>query len=131
MKEGPLLDAKILVFGEYGIIKDSKALSIPYNYYQGGLHIGNLSDPEVKDSNQKLRAFFQYLQEKLKEQPELLQLDLYPFEKDLEAGLYFKSNIPEGYGVVSSGAVVAAIYERYAQNKITVLENLTRYKLCN
>jgi len=129
MKKGPLFYAKILLFGEYGIIKDSKGLAIPYNHYQGGLHIGDLSDPKVKDSNEKLRAFFQYLQEKQKEQPELLQLDLVQFEKDLQAGLYFKSNIPEGYGVGSSGAVVAAVYERYAQNKITVLENLTRDKL--
>jgi hypothetical protein len=29
----------------------------------------------------------------------------------------------------SSGALVAAIYDRYAQDKITVLENLTREKL--
>jgi mevalonate kinase len=31
--------------------------------------------------------------------------------------------------VWSSGALVAAIYDRYAQDKITVLENLTREKL--
>jgi mevalonate kinase len=31
--------------------------------------------------------------------------------------------------VGSSGALVAAIYDRYAQDKITVLENLTREKL--
>ena len=32
--KGPLFYAKILLFGEYGIIKDSKGLSIPYNYYR-------------------------------------------------------------------------------------------------
>ena len=35
--KGPLFFAKILLFGEYGIIKDSKGLSIPYNYYRGAL----------------------------------------------------------------------------------------------
>jgi mevalonate kinase len=40
--------------------------------------------------------------------------------------MYFDSSIP---GVGSSGALVAAIYDRYAQDKITVLENLTREKL--
>jgi len=129
MKKGPLFYAKILLFGEYGIIKDSKGLAIPYNHYQGGLQIGDLSDLQVKDSNNKLTAFFQYLKEQQALHPELLQLDLDQFEKDLQEGLFFKSNIPEGYGVGSSGAVVAAIYERYAQNKITVLENLTRDKL--
>jgi mevalonate kinase len=43
--------------------------------------------------------------------------------------MYFDSSIPQGYGVGSSGALVAAIYDKYAQNKITVLENLTREKL--
>ena len=31
--KGPLFFAKILLFGEYGIIKDSMGLSIPYNFY--------------------------------------------------------------------------------------------------
>ena len=35
--KGPLFFAKILLFGEYGIIKDSKGLAIPYNTYQGAL----------------------------------------------------------------------------------------------
>jgi len=34
-----------------------------------------------------------------------------------------------GYGVGSSGALVAAVYDQYATDKITVLENLTREKL--
>ncbi len=129
MKKGPLFYAKILLFGEYGIIKDSKGLAIPYNHYQGGLMLGDLSDEKINDSNQKLRAFFEYLTGKQAQNPGLLQLDLQQFEQDLNKGLYFKSNIPEGYGVGSSGAVVAAVYERYAKQKITVLENLTRDKL--
>ncbi len=43
--------------------------------------------------------------------------------------MYFDSSIPQGYGVGSSGALVAAIYDKYAEDKITVLENLTRDKL--
>ena len=43
--------------------------------------------------------------------------------------MYFDSSIPQGYGVGSSGALVAALYDKYAQDKITVLENLTREKL--
>lgn len=129
MKKGPLFYAKILLFGEYGIIKDSKGLAIPYNQYQGGLYTGDLSDEKRKDSNQKLKAFYTYLSEQQKQNTDLLKLDLQSFKKDLQFGLYFDSNIPEGYGVGSSGAVVAAIYERYATEKITVLENLTREKL--
>ena len=43
--------------------------------------------------------------------------------------MYFDSSIPQGYGVGSSGALVAAVYDKYAFDKITVLENLTREKL--
>ena len=129
MKKGPLFYAKILLFGEYGIIKNSKALAIPYNEYKGGLFIGDVKDTFVKNSNAKLEAFYHYLTKVQEQHPDILDLDLEQFEADLKKGLYFKSDIPEGYGVGSSGAVVAAVYERYAGHKITVLENLTRDKL--
>ena len=45
--------------------------------------------------------------------------------------MFFDSSIPQGYGVGSSGALVAALYDRYALNKITVLENLTKPKILN
>ena len=60
---------------------------------------------------------------------ELVVFDLVQLEKDITAGMYFDSSIPQGYGVGSSGALVAALYDKYAQDKITVLENLTREKL--
>ena len=37
--KGPLFYSKILLFGEYGIIRDSKGLSIPYNFYNGALKV--------------------------------------------------------------------------------------------
>ena len=50
-------------------------------------------------------------------------------KRDIDQNLHFDSSIPQGYGVGSSGALVAAIYDHYADDKITVLENLTREKL--
>ena len=35
--------SKILLFGEYGILKNSKAISIPHNKYQGNLDFGDLT----------------------------------------------------------------------------------------
>ena len=59
--KGPLFYAKILLFGEYGIIKDSKGLAIPYNSYKGALKsVSNLSG-EAKKSNECLEKFYQYL----------------------------------------------------------------------
>ncbi len=124
--KGPLFYAKILLFGEYGIIKDSKGLSIPYNYYRGALQFSSTFTPVQKESNENLQHYFEYL----KTVPtSLVTFDLNRFEKDLKDGLYFDSSIPQGYGVGSSGALVASVYERYAQEKITVLENLTKDKL--
>ena len=48
------------------------------------------------------------------------RLDILRFRKDLDDGLYFESNIPQGFGVGSSGALVAAIYEKYSSNRIEV-----------
>ena len=78
---------------------------------------------ESKKSNLVLSQFSSYLKTLD------INLDLNSFDKHVKKGMYFDSSIPKGYGVGSSGALVAAVYEKYANNKITVLENLTREKL--
>jgi mevalonate kinase len=124
--KGPLFYAKILLFGEYGIIKDSKGLAIPYNVYQGALQIPEEITETTSNSNQKLWSFYNYLTQVDKN---LVDFRFDELKSDLEKGMYFDSSIPQGYGVGSSGALVASIYDKYANNKITVLENLTRDKL--
>jgi len=123
---GPLFYAKILLFGEYGIIKDSKGLAIPYNSYQGALIISDDTSEKATDSNRKLKEFYLYL-ESLND-PDI-KLRLEELRTDIDRNMHFDSSIPQGYGVGSSGALVAAIYDQYADDKITVLENLTREKL--
>ena len=54
---GPLFYSKILLFGEYGIIKDSKGLSIPYNFYKGALKIDQDHTDQTLKSNQTLGRF--------------------------------------------------------------------------
>lgn len=127
--KGPLFYSKILLFGEYGIIKDSKGLSIPYNFYNGALKVDENPSEEAVKSNESLRRFVVYLEQLQSEQPDLVTFNLELLKSDIERGMYFDSSIPQGYGVGSSGALVAAIYDKYAHNKITVLENLTREKL--
>ncbi|OEY72977.1 mevalonate kinase family protein [Salegentibacter salarius] len=127
--KGPLFYSKILLFGEYGIIKDSKGLSIPYNFYNGALKVDEDPSEAAIASNRSLNRFADYLNELQENNPELVQFDLAKLKADIEKGMYFDSTIPQGYGVGSSGALVAAIYDKYATGKITVLENLTRDKL--
>lgn len=124
--KAPIFYSKILLFGEYGIIKDSKGLSIPFNYFKGGLKVGDSINENQKISNQNLKKFRDYL---LKINKDIVKFDHQKFDIDLVKGMYFDSSIPQGYGVGSSGAIVAAIYDRYALNKITVLENLTKQKI--
>lgn len=127
--KGPLFYSKILLFGEYGIIQDSKGLSIPYNFYNGALKKEeNPSESAIK-SNASLQRFVVYLENLQTEQPELVTFNLEVLKQDINSGMFFDSSIPQGYGVGSSGALVAAIYDKYANEKITVLENLTREKL--
>ncbi len=124
--KGPLFYAKILLFGEYGIIKDSKGLAIPYNSFRGSLIISEDASEQSLQSNKKLRAFYEYLKD-LNDPQVSLRLD--ELKRDIDRNMHFESSIPQGYGVGSSGALVAAIYDKYANDKITVLENLTREKL--
>ncbi len=127
--KGPLFYSKILLFGEYGIIKDSKGLSIPYNFYNGALKVDEHPSEEAVKSNESLRRFAAYLEDLQSESTDLVSFQLELMKEDIDRGMYFDSSIPQGYGVGSSGALVAAIYDKYANNKITVLENLTREKL--
>ncbi len=124
--KGPLFYAKILLFGEYGIIKDSKGLAIPYNSYKGAFKQADVLEGIPLKSNGYLQDYYQYLKGLTSD---LVTFDLQQLKQDIDGGMYFDSSIPQGYGVGSSGAIVAAIYDKYAQDKITVLENLTKDKL--
>jgi mevalonate kinase len=124
--KAPLFYSKILLFGEYGIIKNSKGLSIPYNFFKGGLKTGSFENATVKESNKNLIDFKNYLKTI---DSSIVEFDFFKLQDDLKNGMFFDSSIPQGYGVGSSGALVAALYDRYALNKITVLENLTKPKI--
>lgn len=119
-----LFYGKILLFGEYGIIEDSMGLSIPYNFYKGKL-IFECEDDELRTkSNESLLRFHNYLKG-LQDKGELLApLNLDEFKSDLEEGMLFESTIPQGFGVGSSGALVAAIYDKYAAEKVDSKENV-------
>ena len=102
--------SKILLFGEYGVIKNSKALVIPHKKYFGSLKFSKLTDHYQKKSNSNLKAFSDYLKDN---KFIYNKINITKFKDDINNGLYFKSSIPESYGLGSSGAVVAAVYYSY------------------
>ncbi|USL95636.1 mevalonate kinase [Riemerella anatipestifer] len=111
----PLFYAKILLFGEYGIIENSQGLTLPYSFYKGTLKFSDLSSDFERQSNQSLLKYADYLQNLTL--PKGFELNVSELKKDISKGLFFDSNIPQGYGVGSSGALVAAIFERYSLKK--------------
>ena len=110
--------SKILLFGEYGIIKDSMGLSIPYNDYNGSLIFSAKKTSFSRKSNQNLNKFYNHLSTLEGSNKLPCKLDLNQFKLDIEKGIFFDSSIPQGFGVGSSGALVAAVYDTYCTNKI-------------
>ena len=105
--------SKVLLFGEYSVIKSSNALAIPYGLFEGKL-VFKRQNEGTKDP--ELRALSSHLK-KLDNLGELPSgFDVSSFDFDVGQGLVFDSSIPQGYGVGSSGALVAAIYDRYCQS---------------
>lgn len=120
MLKESLFYAKILLFGEYGIIQDSMGLSIPYNSYKGSLKFNQKLEGVKLTSNQHLQKFGEYLKRLALDKELYFNFDFDKFDQDIAEGMTFDSSIPQGFGVGSSGALVAAIYNRYAIDKRTL-----------
>ena len=117
--------AKILLFGEYGIIKNSKGISIPFNLYSGSLDIDKSLNEKIESSNEQIKSFYDYLKLKFDND----EFNFKTFKSDIDDGLYFKSSIPIGYGVGSSGALVAAVYDKYSLKKIKIKKKIDTEKI--
>ena len=107
--------SKVILFGEYSMIFDSTALMIPLKRFSAQWQLPqsrNLSSSLL--SNHSLKHFRDYLAGN-----ETLSrlIDLSALTKDLDEGLFLASNVPSGYGLGSSGTLVAAVYDRYAVQK--------------
>lgn len=121
------INSKILLFGEYAILHQGMALVMPCEKYSG--HFEFYTDKDDKkyalQSNEYLRKFREFV---CAHSNEKFIIEVKQFEKELEQGLFFKSNIPQGYGLGSSGAVVAAIVLRYLKKAKNVKDDI-KYKL--
>ncbi len=105
-------NSKLLLFGEYGLMYDAMALSVPFDRFSGCLDFD--LDQSHLESTAEIRKFYGHLKSGDAFQLLHFQFDLDKLEKDLDKGLYFSSTIPQQYGVGSSGALVAALFKKYA-----------------
>ena len=109
--------SKVILFGEYSMIFDATALMIPLRRFSARWQCSPRQDaPGAAASNTSLQRFADYLSstDRMSE-----TLDLERLRQELSLGLYLDSDVPSGYGLGSSGVLVAAVYDRYAQHTIS------------
>lgn len=116
----PSFHSKVLLFGEYSLILNSMGLALPYPLFHGRLVLKHITDSSrrIDQSNRELKAFCDYMKLRKRQQALSFDFDINSMEFDVAQGLYFQSNIPQGFGVGSSGALTAALYDRYVYDKV-------------
>lgn len=123
-----IFPSKILVLGEYALVAGGSGLAIPFHRFSGELSFSSSQSETANyspsESNRSLRNLFHFL---ISKNGAFSFLNLAAFKKDIEEGLWFKSNIPEGYGLGSSAALVAALYHKYALSRKVSIEELKQH----
>jgi mevalonate kinase len=105
-------NSKLLLFGEYTVIRGSRALAVPYSRYRGRWAYAS-GTKETAPLQKKLPALADHLAELNRRGELIFEFDIEAFRQELQKGLYFDSNIPVGYGLGSSGALCAALFDRF------------------
>lgn len=103
-----IFPAKLLLFGEYTILNGSLALAIPFDHWQG-----KWKQTQLKGHISIIPEYYRWLHKTELINDEVLE----HMSVDFREGWMYDSDIPIGYGVGSSGAYVAAIYDRYMKER--------------
>lgn len=100
--------SKILLFGEYTIINGSEGLAIPLDKYYMNFSFEK-DDLFFEKSNELLQEYSNYVVANFESD----HYDIDRFSSDIQKGLLVSSTIPIGFGLGSSGALVASFYHEY------------------
>lgn len=107
--------AKLMLAGEYGVILGSEAITVPLDLYHARLaHRENAPESEKKKitaSVNSVRDLITYIQS-LPTNSFYASPDTGILDDFLKNRYYIESTIPRGYGIGSSGAVTALIYDQ-------------------
>lgn len=114
MSSNKAFPSKVILIGEYVVTLDSPALAVPFFGKSGAW----TSVDGYKDES--LTGFAAFLASS----EAATWLNVPAFRQDIDHGLRFTTSIPEGYGLGSSGALVAAVYDQYAAVKSMDLDEL-------
>lgn len=108
--------SKLILFGEYVATMGAPVLAIPCQKFYGEWEQG------ASDNTQPLAAVIDMLKSLALDD----LIDIFRFESDVLNGLSFRSSIPIGYGLGSSGALTAAIFHTYGKTRDTDADELKR-----
>ncbi|MFN5236819.1 MAG: mevalonate kinase, partial [Bacteroidota bacterium] len=109
--------SKLLLFGEHILLQGGSALAIPLHRFSGFWQPEGTPLPAEIMAKLRLFANSTHLDS-------IDHLDAGRFASELELGLSLQSDIPVGYGLGSSGALCAAVYDRYCTSKTDDLAEL-------
>lgn len=117
--------SKILLFGEHTVLYGSDALLVPFSGFSGKLDF--ISPNEGNDEKIVSHKIMVAFSESVVNSDFAHLFNRSQIAKELSNGLYFNSNIPVGYGVGSSGALVAAFYNEFVnENNGKSIDELRR-----
>ena len=104
-----------MLVGEYGAVVGGSALTIPFKRFQAKIRpVSHIPTGKEKDAEQSLRyiqLLYNYIQ-KLPASSFHAPPDLERFSQNLKS-YWLDLNIPIGFGLGSSGAVSAALYDMF------------------
>ncbi len=106
--------AKLLLFGEHILLLGAPAVAVPVPAFGGEWA---WQTPPAGPS--PLGVFVETLATIC---PDIL--DIQQFSQEVANGIFFDSNVPMGYGLGSSGALCAAVYDRFGREKTQDLSAL-------
>ncbi len=126
MKKHPVYPSKIMLVGEYGVVVGGSALTIPFPRFHAKVKsVEDIPPGKEKESEQSLhyiKLLYQFIQS-LPEGTFHAPPDMTKFARNLQT-YWLDLNIPIGFGLGSSGAVSAAIYDLFfpASRTLTLQE---------
>ena len=125
--EKDIYPAKILLIGEYGIVLGGSGFSVPYHDYSGSLQFYSGDKQFSQEYSMSSQSICQLLKYMIRQNYDFEFIDLESMRYDYAGGLWFCSDIPMGYGLGSSGALVAALYARYRLSKTTDIREIRNH----
>jgi mevalonate kinase len=115
--DNTMYPSKLLLFGEYILLLGARALAAPLPLFSG-----KWAQADPTQTNTRREHLLDLAHSPVLE--DIPGLDAEAFRRDIADGLYFQSDIPVGYGLGSSGALCAAVYDRYTRDKSEDLSEL-------